>query len=401
MGMLASGLPLPFVGRVAFLAGTAPDSTHVIVALSMSNSALSFTREADDRFRANYTVAITLTRGTETIARSQAREEVIVSAFRETTRSDETLIFQEILDAPPGDHDITVVIRDEGSQRSVQQQSSIRVPRFERGSVSVPLPIVEVYPRASRDSLPSLIVNPRATVVFGRDTIIPVYIEQYDSSGAPLRLDVRNETGRVLWSDTLTIPRRGDISTRVVAVPLSRIGIGVAELSVAPEGQQAIATSGVFVGFGEDLPVATFENMLRYLRYFATPVRLERMRNAAEEQRPAEWAAFVRETDAQPETPEHEDLRAYFGRLVRANTRFRDESSLGWQSDRGRVYLVLGEPDQIIEPRENFERNRQQVWEYRALNAQLVFYDQSGTGRWRLTPNSNVRFETEARRRLK
>ena len=31
----------------------------------------------------------------------------------------------------------------------------------------------------------------------------------------------------------------------------------------------------------------------------------------------------------------------------------------------------------------------------------LVFYDQTGTGRWRLTQSSEVRFEAEFRRRLK
>jgi len=142
--------------------------------------------------------------------------------------------------------------------------------------------------------------------------------------------------------------------------------------------------------------------MLNYLRFFAAPYRLQRLRDAAEEDRPAAWAAFVRETDAQPDTPAHEELRAYFGRLMRANGRFREEATPGWLSDRGRVFISLGEPDQIIEPQvADFSRNRQQLWEYRNMNTQLVFYDQTGTGRWRLTQSSEVRFEAEFRRRLK
>jgi hypothetical protein len=71
-------------------------------------------------------------------------------------------------------------------------------------------------------------------------------------------------------------------------------------------------------------------------------------------------------------------------------------------SDRGRVYVVLGEPDQILEPQvQDFQRNRQQLWEYRQQGLQLVFFDQTGTGRWRLTQTSEVRFETEFRRRLR
>jgi hypothetical protein len=71
-------------------------------------------------------------------------------------------------------------------------------------------------------------------------------------------------------------------------------------------------------------------------------------------------------------------------------------------SDRGRVFTVLGEPDQILEPQvQDFQRNRQQLWEYRRQGLQLVFFDQTGTGRWRLTQTSEVRFETEFRRRLR
>jgi GWxTD domain-containing protein len=217
-----------------------------------------------------------------------------------------------------------------------------------------------------------------------------------------VRLEVRNERGRVLWANTIDVPVRGAIASSIVEVPVSHIGIGVAELAVAREGAPAASGTGVFVGFGDELPVATFENMLTYLRYFARGSRLDAMRGAPEEQRPAEWARFIRETDSQPNTAAHEDLRDYFTRLVRANSRFRDESTVGWLSDRGRVYITLGEPDQVLEPQQqDFQRTRQQVWEYRSLSVQLVFYDQTGTGRWRLTPPSNTRFEAELQRRLK
>ena len=71
-------------------------------------------------------------------------------------------------------------------------------------------------------------------------------------------------------------------------------------------------------------------------------------------------------------------------------------------SDRGKVFVVMGEPDQILEPTiTDFSRNRQQLWDYREKGVQLVFYDETGTGRWRMTQTSEVRFETEYRRQLR
>lgn len=402
MGMLARGLPFPLVGRAGFAATATPDSTHVVVAISFANSTLTFAREADNRFRAGYSVTVAVLRDNAVVAQADATEQLLVGAFRETSRTDESIIHQEILDVAPGRYTLAVLVRDEGSQRSTREQMTITVPRFEAGSFSTPLPIAEVTPRSSLEALPLLLVSPSGTSVAGRDSLLPIYIEAYGDTTRPVRLLVRSERGRTLWNDTVRVVPRGGLRSGVVEVPVSRIGIGVAQLTFVRDGGSDSSSTYVFVGFGGDMPVATYEDMLNYLRFFAAPYRLQKLRDAPEEERPAAWAAFVRETDAQAQTPAHEDLRLYFARLMRANARFREEATAGWLSDRGRVFITLGEPDQIIEPQVgDFSRNRQQLWEYRNSNLQLVFYDQTGTGRWRLTQSSEARFEVEFRRRLK
>jgi GWxTD domain-containing protein len=196
--------------------------------------------------------------------------------------------------------------------------------------------------------------------------------------------------------------RRGDLRSGVIEVPVQRIGIGVAQLTVAVDGGTDSSSTYIFVGFGADMPVASYEEMLNFLRHFAAPPRLDRLRAASEDERPAAWATFMRETDDQPSTREHEALRLYFGRLVRANSRFREEATPGWLSDRGRVFIALGEPDQLLEPQiTDFQRNRTQVWEYQGQNLQLIFVDVTGTGRWRLSTSSEARFDQEYRRRLR
>ena len=402
MGMIARGLPFPVVGRVGFLASERPDTTHVILGLSFAPSSLTFSREADTRFRGAYTVGIVVERGGERVRIIDITESVIVGSYRETGRTDESLLYQEIIDLAPGTYTMTVAIRDVGSQRGIEERVQMTVPVYASGVLSTPIPIIQVLPRVGRDSIPYVLISPRATVVFGRDSVVPIYIESYDSTDTALLMLARNESGRVLWSDAVRItPYRG-LSSGVVEVPITRLGIGVSQLSFVRESGSDTASTYVFVGFGDDLPIARFEDMLAFLRYFATPTHLQALRDAPEEQRPAAWADFMKQTDSTPRTPVHEDLREYFTRLVRANSRFREESVPGWMSDRGRVFVVLGEPDQILEPQSaDFQRNRQQLWEYREQGIQLVFFDQTGTGRWRLTQTSEVRFETEFRRRLR
>lgn len=402
MGMIARGLPFPIVGRVGFFATGSDAQTHVVVALSFSATTLTFSREADNRFRANYTVSLAVDGDQGRVYAAEKTEAVVVSTFRETARTDGSILFQQLLDLAPGKHRMTLSVRDAGSQRSVQETVELDVPRLGEGGVSTPLPVNQVLPRSDRATLPFLLARPTATVVFGRDSTIPMYIESYGENVSSLHLDVRNESGRVLWSRTVPVEQRGSMASGVVEVPVGQLGIGVAQLSFTPEGGGDTTSAYVFVGFGDDLPVARFEDMLQFLRHFASNARLQTLRAATEEDRPVAWANFLRETDSLPQTSVNEDLLDYFARLVRANNRFPEEGVPGWMSDRGKVFIVLGEPDQLLEPMaQDFQRNRQQLWDYRDKGLQLTFYDETGTGRWRLTQTSEVRFESEYRRRLR
>ena len=75
-------------------------------------------------------------------------------------------------------------------------------------------------------------------------------------------------------------------------VPVSRLGVGVMSIGVSRFGSRDTLRTPLFVAFGEDLPVATFNEMLEYLRYFVSGPRLQAMRDAAPDARAALWAAF-------------------------------------------------------------------------------------------------------------
>jgi len=130
------------------------------------------------------------------------------------------------------------------------------------------------------------------------------------------------------------------------------------------------------------------------------PEDLNALRNAPVNDRGRAWLAFLRATDPNPATPEHEGLRDYFVRVEQANLRYREEGGPGWLTDRGRVFIALGDPDQIYEQGQGdlSQRNRVLVWDYAQYRVQLVFVDQSGFGRYRLTSTSEVEFQSLMRR---
>ena len=187
-----------------------------------------------------------------------------------------------------------------------------------------------------------------------------------------------------------------------LAIPVARMGVGITTLQITSPGRADTVRSRMLVSLGDDLPIASFDEMVSYLRYFTTPDRLKTLREASPANRAAVWAEFLKSTDPVPATAEHEGLRDYFQRIRTANQRFRDDAAEGWLSDRGAAYVGLGDPDNIYDSGMNDPnaRVRQQVWEYRELRLQLVFLDQSGFGRWRLNPQGMADLQNAIRRKL-
>jgi GWxTD domain-containing protein len=228
---------------------------------------------------------------------------------------------------------------------------------------------------------------------------VAIYVEAYGQGARlPVNFVVRNGKGAQLWRDSVTLARRGALFSGVVSVPISTVGVGIAQVSFTRRDAHDSVKAPLFVSFGEDIPLMSFEDMIGYLRFFANPGRLNALRSAPPEKRATVWAEFLRATDPIPETPINEEMQAYFGRIQLANGQFRMDRNPGWLSDRGMVFVALGEPDQILERQVNQtitttqmgSTARIQIWQYRNYNSQLIFYEE--TGRWRLTRPSESEF---------
>ena len=400
-GMIAEAQPIAFVGQVYFLAGASADSTLVLLALSLPTRTLTFSREGD-RYRGEYEVIAELRQGERTASRVVAREVVRIGSYRETQRGEESIVFQQFLRAAPGQYVLSLIVRDPQSNRNGTHESLVTVPRVDTPGLATPVAAYEAPGRSRRDSLPALIPNPRATAIFGRDSLLRMYLEGYGPADRlPLTAAVVAEKGGTLWSESVVLSRRGEVLTATLDLPVARLGVGLAMFVVRrPEGGDSVRVP-VFIGFGENLAIASFEEMLDYLRLFATAERLRLLRDTPPEQRGAAWTTFLRETDPAPTTSEHEALRDYFNRVEAANTRFREEGSLGWLSDQGMVFVGLGEPDQIFEQGTTdamSTRGRTRIWQYQQYRVNLVFVDQTGFGRWKLTTTSEQDFRAALRR---
>ena len=390
-GLLVATGDLPFAGSIAFLAGGSTDSTLILIDVSFSVRALTFTREGDS-YHAAYDVVLEFGGSSSPVRRVATHEEVRVSSLRETTREEESVIYQHVASVSPGEGSIAVSIRDAGSTHFGAVRRTVMIPRFDDGTATALIPALRARPRSSRDRMPDVVLNPRATSVYGRDSVALYYVESYGplpvGGNGTVEIRVTGDSGVTVYCDSVPWVEAGNkLRSAVLRVPITKVGFG--ELSVSSGGRREPATP-LLVSFGDGLPVATFGEMVGMLRFFASGERLRALRALSPKDRTRGWASFLASTDPR----ERNALTLYFARLVDANGRFReDDHTPGWLTDRGMVFSALGAPDNVPEPNgSDADPPLVQVWSYQRYHVRFTFVDRSGFGRWRLTAGSEAEY---------
>ena len=104
------------------------------------------------------------------------------------------------------------------------------------------------------------------------------------------------------------------------------------------------------------------------------------------EDRLAAFTNFWEVRDPTPGTPENETKTEFYRRINVANQNFSYLRTNGWKTDRGKVYITYGEPDQVEDYPFSLNRVPYQEWHYYrdARYRKFVFIDETGDGDYRL-----------------
>jgi GWxTD domain-containing protein len=396
MGALVGGGALPFVASVRYLAGPTADSSLALFSVSLTNQALTFQRRGAE-FIAEYRVEASFRTDSTHVAPVRhigSDEQVRVRSFQETLRTDESVIFQQFVTLPPGIYQIAVTVRDRNGPAVARAERADTAPRFTAPGMTEPIAVYSAAGRLQRVDRPRLVANPRATLPYGSDSM-RFYIERYSATPATVLARVVDGTNRELWRDSVRLTGNTDLASGTVVVAPGHLPVGQAELQTVPAGGGDTTRAPFLVSFSNQWVITNFDEMMGLLRYFDRQDWVDSLRRSSAQHRSDVWHEFWKATDPVPITPEHEALDDYFQRVQQANVRFHDEGEPGWLTERGEVFISLGEPDEMMDLANGLDRRGQRVvrWTYTAQRLVLYFQDQSGFSRYRLTPTSRAEFQ--------
>lgn len=129
--------------------------------------------------------------------------------------------------------------------------------------------------------------------------------------------------------------------------------------------------------------VNDIDEAIRQLRYVATFEQISTMRDEESiGKRTKLFNEFWKELDPSPNTKKNEAIEEYYTRILYANENFKSMSQ-GWLTDRGMIYVVMGQPLSINRSTPNQGNRNYERWIYNN-NMQFLFEDRTGFGDFRL-----------------
>jgi GWxTD domain-containing protein len=126
-----------------------------------------------------------------------------------------------------------------------------------------------------------------------------------------------------------------------------------------------------------------YQERVNQLLWIFSESELRQLRKARPVERESLWTALWRRYDETPTTEANETEQAYLERIDYAVRNF-GRGDRGYRSDRARVYVRLGPPDNVDSLPFETDRYAEEIWHYYGLNLKFTFRDVSGFGEFKL-----------------
>lgn len=329
---------------------------------------------------------------------------VVETEYEETRSKKKSSSLSHQMNLAPGDYVLHCAIRVKNTHLSFAKETSVSVPDFLATGIGISEPRLYVVPTDT---------SPRAIVLREADSVtIPdeqrmedpalaefdkqpaltfdVYLSESRESNASCQVAYRvmsSKEEQVLYGKG-KFALSGAEEAFIISFNIDDWEPGDYVLDVralADDPPRGAETSFQFtVEFNKAMLTRHFDTTLEVLGIIASKDELEPLRKAREDERVGVWNRFWQKRDPTPETELNEALREHFRRLRYVEENFTT-SGPGWKTDRGKVYIKHGEPDETEIQADPYYQGQYLIWRYYDQNLTFVFYDRFGLGEYRLT----------------
>jgi len=344
---------------------------YIIVNYGVPYSDLVFYKN-DTVYTGEYLASLVLKQDRFQLGGKSKNNKLLVYDYKKTISSDyyhRDLIKMKV---PEGKIEITLMVSDRNSSRTWSKSRELKVSKLK------PTDIGSIR----------WLSNPSREVVTDKDTIkIKLNIFSTEKGKTELKFYFRDADKRTFLERDTILPDRKNQSVEVI-VPADRFEEGrygfFAEVKNVNE-VKIVKESIEFSVWKPFFESERFVERVKQIEYIASSGEVKEMLTAKIGERERLWNEFWDSKDPTPADGINEFKIAYFERVDFANRNFSRGSLFdGWRTDRGRVYIILGPPDNIVDEPFNPSGSAYQIWYYYEKGYNLIFVQRYMTGDYQL-----------------
>jgi GWxTD domain-containing protein len=355
------------------------------VYLEVCNESLQFVK-TDDGYRASADVtAVLYDRSGKQLAGDTYRVKLSASQYHETTSVDSCRTTALSFRAPPGSYRLAVTLADRDSRRKSLVEALTEVIDFGESPVLSDIAFIRKCDGPCKSRWPGYKANVRRSYGKVEEGIVFHY-DIYNLAGddsVRMVYGIRDFDGEMIQSDTALVASAA-VEGHTARVPLDTLSNGqyLLDISVVDDtgGRVVSRLRGFEINREEFYLGRDVGDAVELLTYIATTGFIDSFVEADVEERKRMWEQFWREKDPTPATPRNEYYDEHVKRFKYANANFAAGLSEGWRTDRGRIYIVEGPPDEVETYSMQIDRNPTEVWFYFDNGRRYIFVDETGFG---------------------
>jgi len=386
---LSEGNGPQFHCRVGQLLATSPDSICLQVVVAVPYDNLHFVR-ADSGFVATSELVSSLYNKQGALVAEQMSDPMVFTTdYHETNLATQAMTHADKYVILPGDYRVRVVFMERESDGESRFETEI--------SLAPPdslLRLSDVF--WVQESASGLVEGLRIVKFFFTDQESALARFQTASVGAEslqIEWQIVGAEAESLGTHVFRVAPTPEPTLQELRVNLQSLGSGDYALHVEAEGSgRRVARELPFSVSLRGLPrsVVQIDLAIRQARYIASGEEMRRMQESPPYRREEAFREFWRQRDPTPNTEQNELMEEYYYRVEYSNENFSTNRD-GWETDRGRIYILYGEPTDI--ERHPFEINSKpyEVWYYDHMNRRFVFVDYTGFGDYELAWPEGIR----------
>jgi len=312
------------------------------------------------------------------------------------------LIDQLSLLVAPGKYHVRFVVEDSVKATKGIIDTVMVVPTSDTSS-SFAASDIEFLWSVTKDTIPdffkyglSFIPNPVRSYSPQKDTLLYFYeIYSKDTCTAVLNALIYREDGTPILRN----------SPEIIKVVKKHAGIGAILLEgINDEGEYTLVLdftdlthkkhiqieAPFYYTFGEKEISPKLMDYISFIDYIASPQELRKYRHIKDEKAKYLFLKkFWAKRDPNPKTPQNEFLEEFIARVKEADRKYSRFHKKGRYTDRGRILIKYGEPDEIKRISMEGPRPDMEKWYYYSENWIFIFADIQNNGDYKLVYSTN------------